>query len=478
MRLGWLSAHHRVGRVVAVKCLHPQYAADTEFIRMFLDEARLSARLRHPNVASILDFVSEGDELYLVMEYIHGEALARLARDDAGAGLAVNDELVAAIAVGMLYGLHAAHEARAEDGTPLGLVHRDVSPQNVLVGVDGVARLLDFGVAKAMGRLQTTRDGGGLKGKLAYMAPEQLLEQRLDRRADVYAVAVVLWELLAGRRLFEAENQGALVGRVLAGAADPPSDYAPGLSPTWDEIVMRGLSREPARRFESAREMALAIEAAFRPAPAHRLGEWVQERAVVELERRARLIAELERASGLAEALPEVERAPAPMDDAQQVGATQSVSVALREARAEPPHRRRGAVLALPAAAALIAAFAMNRAPSTALREPSAGIASPGVPLEASTPRVVAASASAATTPVSATSAPVSATSAPASSLPVVAHRPALAVPNRASARAPAGSSSTSRRQGASGASPQAPGCESSFTIDERGVTRVRRECL
>ena len=197
-------------RTVAIKRLHAAYARDPDFVSMFVDEARLAARIHHPNVVSTLDVVALEGELFLVMEYIQGESLARLERLASDRGDRIPEAMAASMIAGILHGLHAAHEARDERGEPLGIVHRDVSPQNVLVGVDGVARVLDFGIAKAAGRIQTTRDGQ-LKGKLAYMSPEQLRGE-VTRTTDVYAAGVVLWEALTGRQLFVGENFWVSVG--------------------------------------------------------------------------------------------------------------------------------------------------------------------------------------------------------------------------------------------------------------------------
>src|SRR5678816_238661 len=146
-------------RTVAIKRLHPQYAKDPEFVAMFLDEARMAARIRHPNVVPTLDVVARDGELFIVMEFVHGEALSALLRASAARRQAIPSDVVATLACGVLHGLHAAHEATGDRGEPLGVVHRDVSPHNVLVGADGVARVVDFGVAKAAGRAATTRDG-------------------------------------------------------------------------------------------------------------------------------------------------------------------------------------------------------------------------------------------------------------------------------------------------------------------------------
>jgi hypothetical protein len=279
--------------IVAIKSLHPQYAKDPEFVRMFLDEARLAGRIRHPNIVPVIDVHAEGEDLFLVLEYVHGESLARLVRSGRREGALVSKSVTMAVVRDVLYGLHAAHEAKDERGEPLGLVHRDVSPQNILVGADGVARVLDFGIAKATGRVTSTRDGQ-VKGKFAYMAPEQLRGETVDRRADVYSAAVVLWEALTSERLFGGENEGHTVERVLFGAVTPPSALRPDIPTALDAVVMRGLSREPAGRFGTAKEMAIALSLAVPPATTSEIGEWVEARALDALERRARLVGEVE----------------------------------------------------------------------------------------------------------------------------------------------------------------------------------------
>jgi serine/threonine-protein kinase len=280
-------------RTVAIKRLHPQFAKDPEFVSMFVDEARLAARIRHPNVVPTLDVVKTDAELFLVMDYVQGEALSRLMRYGRRRGIHLPARLVTPVMAGVLHGLHAAHTARGERGQPLHIVHRDVSPQNVLVGTDGVPRVFDFGIAKARGRLQTTREGQ-IKGKLAYMAPEQLRGVEVSPSADVYSASVVLWEALAGRRLFEADNEAALFGMVLEGANHPPSAFNPAIGADLDHIVMIGLAREPGDRFSSARAMASALERAIPCASATEIGEWVEEVATETLQRRSDRIAEIE----------------------------------------------------------------------------------------------------------------------------------------------------------------------------------------
>ena len=181
VHLGRLLGAAGFSRTVAIKRLHDGYAKDPEFVAMLLDEARLAALIRHPNVVPTLDVVAEDDELLVVMEYVEGDSVAHLTKLAQSAGQRVPVPFAAAILAQALHGLHAAHEARDKKGEPLGIVHRDVSPQNILVGVDGVARVLDFGIAKAASRATSTEDGQ-VKGKTAYMAPEQLQHGAVDRR--------------------------------------------------------------------------------------------------------------------------------------------------------------------------------------------------------------------------------------------------------------------------------------------------------
>jgi serine/threonine-protein kinase len=294
VHLGRLLGPAGFSRTVAIKRLHPHLARNPEFVAMFLDEARLAARIRHPNVVSTLDVVTTEGELFVVMEYVPGDSLARLLGSAADRGERAALPVAASIMVNVLHGLHAAHEACDEHGRPLCLVHRDVSPHNVLVGTDGLAHLIDFGIAKAVGRAQVTREGQ-LKGKLAYMAPEQLTGKAVDRRADVFGAAVVFWEMLTGVRLFDGADEGEIYGKVVRGDVPRPSRRAVGIGRKTDAIVLRGLARHPARRYESARAMALAIEHALPLAPASQVGQWVEALRGEMLAERRRQIAEIER---------------------------------------------------------------------------------------------------------------------------------------------------------------------------------------
>jgi serine/threonine-protein kinase len=280
-------------RTVAVKCLHAQYAKDPEFATMFLDEARLASRIRHPNVVQTLDVVELDGELFLVMELVLGEALNRILRASAAHGTPASPEIASAIVCSILHGLHAAHEATSDRGEPLAIVHRDVSPANVLVGADGIVRLIDFGVAKAAHRLHTTRDGS-VKGKLAYMSPEQLNGKKLDRRSDLFATGAVLWEILTGEPLFRGETEAATVSRVLELEIEPPSRRSPGVPKALDPVVKKALERSPAKRFASAREMAHAIEAAVPNASPTRVAAWLEETVGDVIAERSRTLARVE----------------------------------------------------------------------------------------------------------------------------------------------------------------------------------------
>ena len=296
VHFGRLSGPVGFSRTVAIKRLHPHFAKDPEFVTMFLDEARLVGRIRHPNVVPTLDVVTMEGEVFLVMEYVAGEAFSKLMKTAWQRDIPLPPRMAATIVSSVLHGLHAAHQAKDEHGRELGIVHRDVSPQNILVGSDGASRVLDFGVAKAAGRLQTTRDGQ-VKGKIAYMPPEQLSGGQISRQSDVYAASVVLWEALCGRRLFDGETEALVLVRAIEGKIEAPSAVVPGISKEIDAVVLKGLARDPADRYATAREMALAIEQTVGLASPYEVGEWVESIAAEELARRAQFIADIEAAS-------------------------------------------------------------------------------------------------------------------------------------------------------------------------------------
>jgi serine/threonine-protein kinase len=290
VHIGRLVAEGNFARTVAIKRLHPEYAKVPEFVSMFVDEARLAGRIRNPNVVPVIDVVSTEGELLLVMEYVAGETLARLLSRLRKTEARVPPEIAVAIVCDLLDGLHAAHETKDERGEPLDIVHRDVSPQNVIVGVDGVARVLDFGVAKAAGRMHETREGE-IKGKLSYMAPEQL-EQETSRASDVFAASVVLWETLVGRRLFQGETEGQTV-RILACDVEPPSRAA-GVPEAFDAVVLQGLAKKPEDRFATARDMSIALARCAPRADRHVIADWVRSLAKDALVAREEIISRIE----------------------------------------------------------------------------------------------------------------------------------------------------------------------------------------
>lgn len=281
-------------RLVAVKSMKPELAADEGFLAMFLDEATLTAKIKHPNVVPTLDVVSADGRLLIVMEYVEGLPLAKLLELTWRRQSYVPPAVSIGVMSDVLRGLHAAHELVDERGRPLNVVHRDVSPQNVLIGTDGVARILDFGIAKAATQQHVTAHGE-IKGKLAYMPTEQQLGEVVDRRSDVYAAGVVLWEMLASRRLFFSSNEDELVRQVFEARIEPPSLLADEPIPTdVDRAILKALARKREERWWSADEMARALIRAMPPAAPRDIARLVCEIGRDELEQRARHVRELE----------------------------------------------------------------------------------------------------------------------------------------------------------------------------------------
>jgi eukaryotic-like serine/threonine-protein kinase len=280
-----------LSRTLAVKRMHPNLASEAEFVSAMMAEARLAARIQHANVVPTLVAVADG-KLLLVMEYVRGESLARLLELASAAATRVPLPILSAIAGGALAGLHAAHEARSESGGPLGLVHTDLSPQHILVGTDGVARVIDFIVTKAAAHLERV-----VEGRMAYKAPEQIAAREVTRTADVYAMAAVLWEALTGKALFAGDDDDVFC-QVLEGVKAPPSRHAPGVPAELDALVMKGLAPRPADRFASAREMAEALARVVPPASAAEVSEWVEQLARWRLAQRDAAFAEADKGGG------------------------------------------------------------------------------------------------------------------------------------------------------------------------------------
>ena len=246
-------------KLLVIKTLLPHLGEDEEFIAMFTDEARLSAQLIHPNICQVFEFDAIGGTYYIAMEYLRGEDLRRLFRACQEQGRPLPLPLICRIVADAAAGLAFAHSLRDSAGRPYGIVHRDISPQNILVTLDGGVKIIDFGIAKAAGRAQHTRTGA-LKGKCSYMSPEQAAGEPVDARADIFALGIVLHELLTGRRLFKADDDAQTLARVRECLVPPPSQIDPGIDPALDAIVLKALAKEPARRYASAHELRLALE--------------------------------------------------------------------------------------------------------------------------------------------------------------------------------------------------------------------------
>lgn len=244
-------------KTVAVKMIHPHLSADRDFIDMLIDEAKLTARLTHPNIAQTIDFLEDGNHYFLVMEFIEGNNLRRVLKQGEARGRPLSFPDSAFIAWGAANGLDFAHRRIDEDGEedrPLGIIHRDVSPQNILVSYEGEVKLVDFGVAKAAGRLSVTQTGV-MKGKFAYMSPEQADGQALDHRSDIFSLGVVMYELFTGERLFQGDSDISTLRRVREAKVEPPSELRPEIPKELEAITLRCLARELDQRYPTAGEL-------------------------------------------------------------------------------------------------------------------------------------------------------------------------------------------------------------------------------
>jgi serine/threonine-protein kinase len=415
-------------RIVAVKVLHAG-AREMGSVAMLLDEARVTRLVKHPNVVPIVDVAADGEEMLAVMEYVEGEPFAKLLAEERGRGARASIGVACAVVRDVLQALHAAHEARDVEGRPLGLVHRDVTPDNILVDASGVGRLTDFGIAKARGRLHSTKDGG-VKGKLAYLAPEQVGGD-VSPATDIYAAGLVLWEALTGRRAIEGDNEAVVLARALAPDVPSARTLEPSVPAELDRVVERAIAADPASRYASADDFARAIEAACGGvASPNEVAAWLHSVAGSRLDARRARVAEILRA---------------------EAGTTD---------------RRRApwvAAVALVVGGALAAATLAHRAGAPA--EPS-----PVVPeMAASAPASSPASALAPATPPP-----------PASAVDLAA--PPTPVPDPT---APAAAASGRDRRGTTRvgtARPAGPGsrdaCDPPWIIDSNGIRRYNRSCL
>jgi serine/threonine-protein kinase len=278
-------------RIVALKTIRAEYAESVAFRRMFLDEAAIAARIHHANVVEVLDLGEEGPIVFQAMTLVEGETIAGLTRrwrkrgTDAGLPPAIALRIMA----DALSGLHAAHELTDEEGIPIRLVHRDISPQNILVGIDGVSKIADFGIAKALGRLADETEAGQVKGKFSYMAPEALERRTPDRRSDVFSAGVVLWEALTGARLFRGIDVLDTLAKLKEFEIPDPRESTPDLPKEVAEATLRALARAPEDRYASAAEMSDGLESAARSsgfsATTKEIAAFVQDLAGADVER-------------------------------------------------------------------------------------------------------------------------------------------------------------------------------------------------
>lgn len=244
-------------RHFAVKVMNQSLTTDPEALSMLLDEAHITSRLHHPNVVSVLDIGVADGAYYLVMDYVEGCSLQELltrSRNEHSA------REIVPIMLDALHGLHAVHSLRTRSGEPYGVIHRDISPHNLLVGLEGTCRVTDFGIAKAAERFAHTQTGT-YKGKLAYMAPEQIREAAVDHRIDIWSAGVTLYAALTGRHPFRGSNDAATLHAILVADLPKPSTVGMCPPPCFDDIVLKALAREPDERFESARAFADALRA-------------------------------------------------------------------------------------------------------------------------------------------------------------------------------------------------------------------------
>jgi eukaryotic-like serine/threonine-protein kinase len=248
---------------VAIKRIHSHLIEDESFVQMFLDEASLAARISHPNVATVFDLGTQDDSYWIAMEYLHGEPLREIMRKSEETGHPMPPEIACRIIADAALGLHAAHELTGKNGEKLGVVHRDVTPHNLFVTYDGMTKVVDFGIAKFSSRLSSSTRAGTLKGKLAYMSPEQVHGEAIDRRTDIFALGVVLWELTTGRRLFRTDNDLDTLAKVQECNIPRPSSIIRGYPMDLEKVVLKALVKNRAERFQTASEFSKALAQFF-----------------------------------------------------------------------------------------------------------------------------------------------------------------------------------------------------------------------
>jgi len=396
-------------KMVAIKTMLPGLVDDLHFERMFLDEASLASQVRHPHVIEIMDLGEVDRILYLVMEWVDGEPLNIIMKYAATRG-GIPLAIAVSITAQACRGLHAAHELRDENGTLVGLVHRDVSPQNVLLTYDGVVKVVDFGVAKATSRAAADTEAGQLKGKIAYMSPEQLRGERIDRRTDVFAMGILLYMMTTGTHPFRGDDQSQTIRRISDDEpVTPPSAIVPGYPAGLEAVVLQALAKDASKRYPTANDMLIgltrALPPSMRPSTDEEVAEFLRALLPDRLEKRKNAIkAALEAADRreMGKSAPRMADADSP-DEAPTVleglvssrevtpsaegqdslpGATKRESLPVtRESRGAPGRNRMRTALsaALLAALGIIVALLMSRRPGPAISAVDSPAASPAL---------------------------------------------------------------------------------------------------
>lgn len=388
-------------KIVAIKTMLPALSSDPRFEKMFLSEAEIASRIKHPNVCEILDLGEQEGVLYLVMEWIDGESLVTLAGDCERSGLRIPFAAAAQIGADAAKGLHAAHELKDDGGELVGVVHRDVSPHNILVTYDGVVKIVDFGVAKAVARgdHQAT-NAGHLKGKVHFMAPEQAYCDEVDRRTDVFALGIVLYQLTTGHHPFRADNELATLARITSPEPVPaPSTHVADYPPELAEVLLKALAKEPAQRFATMRDLAEALDAVATKLGAPGIEAFIHEALDARKDARAAQIKEARRAAdehegqrATATPLPAVVAPAAPISEDSSSGALATSPAVVPERRSSGIARAVGLVSlgAILGAVALIWATRGAPAPEGAASS-LAAMPAPGPPPAASVAVAIAA---------------------------------------------------------------------------------------
>ena len=469
VHLGCLLGPGGFQKLVAIKCLHEEFASKPEFVSMFLNEARLASTIHHPNVVASLDVVAEQDELMVVMEYVHGETLAGLLRLSRQRAETAPLRVVVRVLADALEGLHAAHTASLA-GNCLNIVHRDVSPQNIMLGADGNTRVLDFGIAKAALSAQVT-SAGTVRGKVAYMSPEQVQGDPVDARTDVFAAGVVLWEALTGRRLFYAQEAREAVSKLLHMPIPDPSEFNGALGPALDGVVRKALQRDVNERYQSAHHFAEALRQAAAEGSRAEVAAWVNGLAAGALAWRLELLHALEASAIHPTATQSAATGASPRAgaslQAEGTHATAVTSILPHPQRAGVSRRAPWVFALLGALSALGAWLVVSGAADPERTSASVSV----LPIE---PRAKAAPLREATA-----SAP-RALESPDSALPIIAADSiALAPPIAVSSPKPAvkrpGPTAEARPRPSA---PRGAACDPPYRIDASGVRRVKPECL